>query len=50
MNEREININTPSNTATTEPRQWVEPTFERIALCEALSGINSSNDGPYNGS
>ncbi|MBF8276455.1 MAG: hypothetical protein HW390_1528 [Candidatus Brocadiaceae bacterium] len=37
MNEREINPNTQNNITTT-PRPWIEPTFERVALNEAMTG------------
>ncbi len=46
MNDREINNNTPGD-ATTSPRPWIEPTFERVTLIEAQSGVAGVVDALY---
>lgn len=37
MNEKEINTNPPNDTSSS-PRPWIEPTFERVRLHDAMSG------------
>lgn len=48
MNKQEIITKSPTDITTTAPHPWIEPTFERVALHEALSSFSTpSLDSPY---
>lgn len=50
MNNQESINNTPTDTTMNTPRPWIDPTFERTALQEALSGGSGNIDGLYSNS
>ena len=44
MKEEQGVRSTTTDVAATEPRPWVTPAFERVALREALSGLKKGGD------